>query len=67
VLDAELGKRTYLAGDEFGLADLNVASVASWIELMNFDATPYPRVKAWLARCLDRPAAKKVRSMSSAA
>jgi len=56
VLDGALAERRYLLGDEFCVADLNVAAVISRAIDMDLSATP--RIADWLARCLDRPAAR---------
>lgn len=56
VLDAAVAKQLYLLGDEFTVADLNVAAVISRAVDMDLSAVPY--LKAWLVRCLDRPAAR---------
>jgi len=56
VLDGALAERRYLLGDEFSVADLNVAAVISRAIDMDLSATP--RIADWLARCLDRPAAR---------
>src|SRR6202451_2521435 len=56
VLDASLAKTPYLLGDDFTVADLNVAAVISRAVDMDLSATPH--LKAWLTRCLDRPAAR---------
>lgn len=56
VLDNHLASRDWLLGDRFTVADLNVASVMSWMKLARFDLAPYPRVGAWLERCLGRRA-----------
>jgi glutathione S-transferase len=61
VLDGELGKRPYLVGDSFTVADLNVASIcyrALWLK-----PPGRPNFSAWLERCYERPAAKKARRM----
>ena len=60
VLEGALAKRSVLVGAAFGVADLNVASVLMWARLAKFDLTKWPRVDAWLGRCLERPAAKRV-------
>jgi glutathione S-transferase len=68
VLDAALAERPYLVGDDFTVADLNVAAVISRAIDMDLSATP--RLGAWLARCLERPAARaalRLRSQSDAA
>jgi glutathione S-transferase len=67
VLEGALGKSDYLAGVEFGLVDLNVAAVCSWVDMMHFDLAACPRTRAWLDRCLARPAARKVSAMSAPA
>jgi glutathione S-transferase len=59
VLEGALRGRAVLVGTQFGVADLNVASVLSWARMLRVDLTRWPWVDAWLARCLDRPAAKK--------
>ena len=56
VLDAALAKTPYLLGSDFTVADLNVAAVISRAIEMDLSATPH--LKAWLRRCLDRPAAR---------
>jgi glutathione S-transferase len=60
VLDAALAKipykTPYLLGNEFTVADLNVAAVIS--RAIDMDLSHVPKLKAWLARCLDRPAAR---------
>ncbi len=56
VLDAALAKTPYLLGDDFTVADLNVAAVIS--RAVDMDLSHVPHLKAWLDRCLDRPAAR---------
>ena len=55
VLDAALAKNPYLLGAEFTVADLNVAAVIS--RAPDMDLSAWPNLKAWLMRCLGRPAA----------
>lgn len=59
VLEGALAGRSLLVGDAFGVADLNVASVLVWARMVRFDLSRWPGVDAWLARCAERPAAKK--------
>jgi glutathione S-transferase len=61
VLDGALAERPYLLGDEFTVADLNVAAVVSRAIDMDLSATP--RLGAWLKRCLERPAAREARRL----
>ena len=56
VLDAAVARQHYLLGDDFTVADLNVAAVISRAVDMNLDAVPH--LKSWLLRILDRPAAR---------
>ncbi len=65
VLDAALAKQTYLLGDEFTVADLNVAAVISRAADMDLSATP--SLRAWLTLCLDRPAARKALALKAKA
>jgi glutathione S-transferase len=57
VLDAALRPSPYLLGEEFTVADLNVAAVVSRAIAMDLSATPH--LAQWLRRCLDRPAARE--------
>jgi len=63
VLDAAVTKTPYLIGDEFTVADLNVASVLSWARPARIDFAPFPRAADWLGRCALRPAAKAARDL----
>src|SRR5262244_284268 len=56
VLDGALAGRSHLLGEDFTVADLNVAAVISRAVDMDLSATP--RLADWLGRCLDRPAAR---------
>jgi glutathione S-transferase len=56
VLDAALSKQAYLLGDNFTVADLNVAAVIS--RAVDMDLSAWPHLKNWLMRCLGRPAAR---------
>jgi glutathione S-transferase len=65
VLDAALADRPWLLGDEFTVADLNVAAVISRAIEMDLSATP--RLADWLRRCLDRPAARAAQRLRAQA
>jgi glutathione S-transferase len=58
ILNEHLAKREYLLGNDFTLADLNVASVMIWAHRAKLDLSIRPHVAQWLTRCLARPAAK---------
>ena len=65
VLDGGLAERPYLLGNDFTVADLNVAAVISRAIDMDLSATP--RLGDWLNRCLDRPAARAALGLRAAA
>jgi glutathione S-transferase len=65
VLDAALTKSPYLLGNDFTVADLNVAAVISRAIDMDLSATP--NLKVWLTRCLDRPAARAALALKTKA
>jgi glutathione S-transferase len=56
-----VGKARWLAGNEFSIADLNVA--AAMVRALGFDLAKWPKVHAWLHTCWDRPAAKRALAM----
>lgn len=67
VLDTAVAKQPYLLGDSFTVADLNVAAVIS--RAVDMDLSANPNLKAWLMRCLERPAARatlKLKAQSDA-
>jgi glutathione S-transferase len=56
VLDGALARTPYLLGDDFTVADLNVAAVIS--RAIDMDLSAKPHLAGWLKRCLERPAAR---------
>jgi glutathione S-transferase len=63
VLDQALAEQTYLVGEGFTVADLNVASILVWARQGRVNLAPFPRAEAWLKRCHDRPAAQAARQL----
>jgi glutathione S-transferase len=63
VLDGAVTKTPYLAGNEFTVADLNVASILSWARPARIDFGPFPKAADWLGRCALRRAAKAARDL----
>ncbi len=59
VLDQALGNSEYLLGNDFTVADLNVAAVMSWCRPARLKMDQWPNVKVWLEKCVKRPACKK--------
>jgi glutathione S-transferase len=65
VLDAAVAKQPYLIGGAFTVADLNVAAVIS--RAIDMDLSAHPNLKAWLTRCLGRPAAQAALALKAEA
>ena len=65
MLDAAVAGQPYLIGNEFTVADLNVAAVISRAVEMDLSATPH--LKDWLTRCLGRPAARAALALKTQA
>ena len=60
VLDQHLATQPHLLGKEFSIADINVAAIVLGIYLNKADFSAWKNTSAWLARCFERPAAKKI-------
>src|SRR6185369_13349732 len=58
VLDRHLAGRKYVLGDQYSVADVNLASVLSWGPLVGLDLSGFPSLGKWLMECSARPAAK---------
>jgi len=65
VLDAAVARQSYLLGDDFTVADLNVAAVIS--RAVDMDLSAVPHLNAWLTLCLDRPAARRALELKTRA
>ena len=66
MLDAILAASAYLLGEQFTVADLNVASVLSASRLSAISMAPFPHIADWAKRCHGRPAALAVQAMREA-
>ena len=55
--------QAYLAANRFTVADVCVASVASWVRPAAALLAQYPAVSAWLKVCVERPAQAQARGM----
>lgn len=59
ILERELGKKPYLAGDHFTFGDIPVASASQrWFNLP-VQRAPLPAFEAWYARVKERPGFKR--------
>src|SRR6516165_3506219 len=63
VLDGVLGRGANLLGDNFTVADLNVASILSWARPAQIDMSAFPKAAEWLKNCAERPAARAARQL----
>jgi glutathione S-transferase len=63
VLDGVLGCSPNLLGDNFTVADLNVASILAWARPAQIGMSAFPKVAEWLRICAERPAARAVRQL----
>jgi glutathione S-transferase len=63
VLEGALGRGANLLGDNFTVADLNVASILSWARPAQIDMSPFPKTAEWLKNCAERPAARAARQL----
>lgn len=64
VLNDALAGRSYLAGDSFTVADLNVAGILIWAKMARLDLSAYPELTRWLNACLARPAYMRLRDLT---
>lgn len=55
VLDEHLAQRSWLLGDEFTLADLNLAGVMELLNMLQHDVSEFTHVRRWLDASYARP------------
>lgn len=60
VLEKHLEKTAYIAADRFTVVDLNTAEVLRYAQSQTALFDSHPRVKAWMQRCQDRPAFRRM-------
>lgn len=59
-LESRFDDVNWLSRQQFGVTDLNVASVVALAGPSAIDLSSRPRVGSWLGSCLSRPAAQSV-------
>jgi glutathione S-transferase len=64
VLNNALIGHDHLAGGQFSVTDLNVASILVWGKMGRLNLSPHPNVARWLDSCLARPAYSRVRDQT---
>ena len=67
VVEQALATGPYLLGGRFTVADLNVAAVLDWTRAAPALLAEFPLTRAWLQRCLERPAYRRIKAMRKAA
>jgi glutathione S-transferase len=63
VLDDAVKAHGHLLGNDFTIADLNVAAVMSFATIAKVDFSAVPAAQAWLNKCLGREAHQRVRAL----
>jgi len=63
VLNDALVPHGHLAGKDYTVADLNVASILVWGKMARLDLSAYPALTEWLNLCLARSAYGRVRAI----
>ena len=56
ILDAQLGRRAFVAGDAYTIADIGVFAYASHAADAGFDLAPHRHLRAWIERVSAQPA-----------
>ncbi len=64
VLNGALVGREYLLGNDFTVADLNLAAILRWAKVAGLDFSSVPEVERWLDVCFARPAYGRMRDMA---
>jgi glutathione S-transferase len=59
-LDSHLAAHSWLVGDRFTVADINVAECLRYAQSHPTLISEFPAVTAWLAACQSRPAFQKM-------
>ena len=65
VLNDALAERDYLVGNNFTVADLNVAGILVWGKMGRLNLSGHAEVTRWFDACLARPAYGRVRDRAS--
>ncbi|WP_428310912.1 glutathione S-transferase family protein [Hydrocarboniphaga sp.] len=61
VMETALGKTAFLAGETFSIADIALYAYTHVADQGDFDLTPYPAIRSWLARCEAQPGFEAMR------
>lgn len=55
LLDGELSRRPFIAGDHYTIADISIFAYASRAEEAGLSLEPYPNFRGWIARVEEQP------------
>jgi glutathione S-transferase len=55
LLDGELSRRPFIAGDHYTIADISIFAYASRAEEAGLSLEPYPNFRRWVARVEEQP------------
>ncbi len=55
LLDKHIGTRRYFAGNRYSIADIALYAYTHLAEQCDYDLTPFPALRAWLARVAAEP------------
>lgn len=58
LVNEHLGRKTFLLGSDFSLADIYLYTIARWSDLFNIPLTPYPKLDDYLNHIAERPTVK---------
>jgi glutathione S-transferase len=63
IVEAQLGKTEYLAGNSFSIADMYLYTVSKWANYLKVDLSGYPKLAAYLKRIDERPSVKAAQAV----
>jgi glutathione S-transferase len=63
VLEGVFSRSANLLGENFTVADLNVASILAWARPAQIDMSAFPKTVDWLKSCAERPPARAARQL----
>lgn len=62
IFDNHLNGKSFVVGEKFTAADINVATTMSYASYSSFDLSPYVNISRWLTEMTSRPAYKEVKA-----
>ena len=62
-LDAHLSNKDWLVGDEFGIADLNLAAVMLLMKMVKYEYSEFAAISRWANACYERPALARAQAL----